>query len=533
MIQVLDRVVSKQHAVIERGSDGNFYLRDDGSRNGTYLNGTLIDEPVELSNGDRVTIGSTDLYFQDEQQQKQHEEEGRGRSRGEFRQRDRGTVTIHNQEVETHVRSQMGDEVRDHFSAEENIENTEVLRRDYEKLRIAHELSRSIGLEMDLDGLLEKILDKAFEIFPADRGVILLKDEETGDLNPMEAKSRTGEGVGDVRISQTILNEVAGKKEAFLSSDAMSDSRFSGSESILIGQIRSTMSVPMLHDEELLGIIHLDTKMDSGAFTEKDLQILTGFGRRAAGLVEHHRLLKQMESEIVVREKVRRLLPPELVEEVVDGRLDLEKGGELRDVTVMFADIRNFTSYSEQMEPQEVVDNINQYFEIMVDAIFEYEGTLDKFIGDEIMAIWGAPLSSPDDAERSVKCAVAMQEAIAEYNRQREEEGRVTFEIGIGLNTGEAVAGYMGSTKRMNYTVMGDTINTANRICSAAGPREVYIGENTYAKVGDVLDAERLPPTQLKGKVEQVDIFRVNGLRNGRGTQEDPTLPDRSFESDN
>ncbi len=530
MIQVLDRVVSKQHAVIERRDGGRFYLRDDGSRNGTYLNGTLIDEPVELSNGDRVTIGSTDLYFQDEQQESR---DGGGRSRGEFRQRDEGTVTIHNQEVETHIRSRMGDRVQDHFSPEDEIEDMDVLRRDYEKLRIAHELSRSIGLEMELDVLLEKILDKAFEIFPADRGVILLKDEETGDLNPMEAKSRTGEGVGDVRISQTILNEVAEKKEAFLSSDAMSDSRFSGSESILIGQIRSTMSVPMLHDEELLGIIHLDTKMDSGAFTEKDLQILTGFGRRAAGLVEHHRLLKQMESEIVVREKVRRLLPPELVEEVVDGRLDLEKGGELRQVTVMFADIRNFTSYSEQMPPQEVVNNINQYFEIMVDAIFEYEGTLDKFIGDEIMAIWGAPLSSSDDAERAAKCAIAMQEAIAEYNRQREKEGRVTFEVGIGLNTGEAVAGYMGSTKRMNYTVMGDTVNTANRICAEAGPREVYVGENTFGQVGDVLEAQRLPPTQLKGKIEQVDIYRVDGLRDGHSTEEDPTLPERSFESDN
>ncbi|MFB6375354.1 MAG: adenylate/guanylate cyclase domain-containing protein, partial [Bradymonadaceae bacterium] len=296
---------------------------------------------------------------------------------------------IHNEEVDTHIRSRMPQKVRDQFLPESEIDDIETLRRDYEKLRIAHELSRSIGLEMDLDVLLEKILDKAFELFPADRGVILLKDDETGELNPMEAKSRTGEGVGDVRISQTILNEVAEKQEAFLSSDAMSDSRFSGSESILIGQIRSTMSVPMMHDDELLGIIHLDTKMASGAFTEKDLQILTGFGRRAAGLVEHHRLLKEMEDEIVVREKVRRLLPPELVEEVVEGRVELEKGGELREATVMFADIRNFTSFSEHMPPQEVVGNLNEYFELMVDVVFKYEGTLDKFIGDEIMAIWG------------------------------------------------------------------------------------------------------------------------------------------------
>ena len=527
MIQVLDRVVSKQHAVIERGPDGQFYLNDGGSRNGTYLNGTLIEDTVKLSNGDRITIGSTDLYFQDESQEGQRGNESFGRG-------GRGTVTIHNEDVQTHIRSRLPQQIREQFLPETEINDTEVLRRDYEKLRIAHELSRSIGLEMDLDNLLEKILDKAFEIFPADRGVILLKDDVTGDLNVMEVKSRTGEGTGDVRISQTILSEVADKKEAFLSSDAMSDSRFSGSESILIGQIRSTMSVPMLHDDELLGIIHLDTKMASGAFTEKDLQILTGFGRRAAGLVEHHRLLKQMEEEIVVREQVRRLLPPELVEEVVEGRIELEKGGELRNVTVMFADIRDFTSFSEQVPPQEVVGNINEYFEVMVDVVFEYEGTLDKFAGDEIMAIWGAPISRPDDAERAVRCAIAMQKEIEEYNAQREAEGRVTFEVGIGLNTGECAAGYMGSTKRMNYTVIGDVVNTANRICSEAGPGQVFLAENTFETVGDIVEADALPPTELKGKVERVEIYEARGLNESPSAQqEEPTLPESTFDETN
>ena len=529
VIQVLDRVVSKQHALIERGGDGGFYVRDDGSRNGTYLNGDPVDEPIRLSNGDRITIGSTELYFQQEAEQGTHQGTQQGVG-GSFQRSDRGTVTIHNEDVQTHIRSKLRQEIRDQFLPEAEINDMEVLRRDYEKLRIAHELSGSIGLEMDLDVLLEKILDKAFEIFPADRGVILLKELDSEELQPMEVKSRTGDGVGDVRISQTILNEVAQEKEGYLSSDAMSDSRFSGSESILIGQIRSTMSVPMLHDDQLKGVIHLDTKMASGAFTEKDLQILSGFARRAAGLVEHHRLLKKMEEEIVVREKVQRLLPPELVEEVVDGRLELQKGGELRRATVMFADIRNFTSYSEKMTPQEVVENINEYFELMVDVIFEYEGTLDKFIGDEIMAIWGAPISQPDDADRAVKCAISMQQAIEKFNRQRQEAGRVTLEIGIGLNTGEIVAGYMGSTKRMNYTVMGDTVNTANRLCSEADPGEVLIGGQSFEEVGHLLEADQLPPTTLKGKAEHVDIYEVHGLKRHPSNEEDPTLPERSFE---
>ncbi|MFB6265212.1 MAG: adenylate/guanylate cyclase domain-containing protein [Bradymonadaceae bacterium] len=518
-IQVLDRVVSKEHAVVERGPDG-YYLEDDDSRNGTYLNGELIEDRVWLADGDRITIGSTNLYFQQDVEQQE-----------QFRRGGRGTVTIHeSDDVETHIQESLSQNVSDQFLPEQDVQDENVLRRDYEKLRIAYELSRAIGLEMDLEALLEKLLDKAFELFPADRGVILLREGKEGELVPMEVKSRTEEDAQDVSISQTILDQVIDNKEAVLSSDAMSDSRFSGSESIMIGKIRSTMSVPMLHDDELKGVIHLDTKMASGAFTDKDLQILSGFARRAAELVEHHRLLKRMEEEIVVREKVRRLLPPELVEEVVEGRVELEKGGELREATVMFADIRNFTSFSEHMPPQEVVGNLNEYFELMVDVVFKYEGTLDKFIGDEIMAIWGAPISKPDDAVRAVRCANALQETIEEFNREREKEGRVTFEIGVGLNTGELVAGYMGSTKRMNYTVMGDVVNTANRICGLADESEILMGENTFREVGHLVDFERMAGKKLEGKREEVDIYRITGVEEESSTEDEPTLPERSFE---
>lgn len=514
-IQILDRVVSKQHAEIVSLPDGGFAVQDGGSRNGTYVNGSLIQGGHRLSDGDRVTVGSTDMFY--------HEE--REPNTDSFTETRGGRVTIHSDDLQTHIRSKLAHQVQDRFLPESTIRDDATVRRDYEKLRIAHELSQSIGVEMDLEVLLQKILDKAFEIFPADRGVILLRPEESDSLVPMVVKSRQGEDgdVDDVRISQTILNEVCEEKQAVLSSDAMSDSRFSGSHSIILGQIRSTMSVPLLHEKRILGVIHLDSKLASGAFTEKDLQILTGFARQAAAMVQHHRLLKKMEAEIVVREKMRRLLSPQLVEEVVSGRLELKKGGELRHATVMFADIRNFTSVSEQLPPQEVVDNINEYFELMVDVIFKYEGTLDKFIGDEIMAIWGAPIGHPDDAERAVRCVIEMQQVLDQYNAEREAAGEMTFKIGIGLNSGEVVAGYMGSTKSMNYTVMGDVVNTAARFCSAAGPDEILIGEDTFAEVSDMVDYELLPPTKLKGKMEHVDIYRILGLSQDGGFERDDT----------
>ncbi len=498
-IQILDRVVSKEHAVIERDIEGQFFVRDLGSRNGTFLDGDKINSRTRLINGATIGVGSTDLTFREDPATRDSQNK----------------VTIHADGLDSHVQDRIAQDLSARFLSEDKIDDDSVLRRDYEKLRIAHELSQSIGVETDLDVLLEKILEKAFELFPADHGVILMRLEQTDRLVPMVVRGRDDSmGVGDVRISRTILNEVVEEKQAVLSSDAMKDDRFSGAHSIILGNIRSTMSVPLLMDDEILGVIHLDSTVESGAFTRKDLQILTGFARQAAVLIKHHRLIKQMEEEIVVREKLHRLLSPQLVEEVVSGRLQLKKGGELRRATVMFADIRNFTSYSENQPPQKVVEVLNEYFELMVDVIFKHEGTLDKFIGDEIMAVWGAPISHPDDTERAVRCAIEMQEALTVLNANRQGVGEQTLRIGVGLNTGEVVAGYMGSTKSMNYTVMGDVVNTAARICSAAGPDHIVIGHDTYLDVMDIITAEKLPPTELKGKSNLVDMYRIRGLRN-------------------
>ncbi len=497
-IQLLDRVVSKEHAVIEKDIEGYYYVRDLDSRNGTYIDGEEVNSQIYLTDGATISVGSTDLTF--------HEDPTKVDSQNR--------VTIHADELESHIQNRIAHQADEGFLPESKINEVSVLRRDYEKLRIAHALSQSIGVETDLDVLLEKILEKAFEIFPADHGVILMRLPDSERLIPMVVRGRDPSiGVGDVRISRTILNEVIDEKQAVLSSDAMKDDRFSGAHSIILGNIRSTMSVPLLLEERLLGVIHLDSTVESGAFTEKDLQILTGFARQAAVLINHHRLLKKMEEEIVVREKLHRLLSPQLVEEVVSGRLEMKKGGELRRATVMFADIRNFTSYSESHTPQQVVELLNEYFELMVDIIFKHEGTLDKFIGDEIMAIWGAPLARPDDAERAVRCAIEMQEVIGTFNANRQAGDEETLRIGVGLNTGEVVAGYMGSTKSMNYTVMGDVVNTATRICSVAGPGEIVVGPDTYEQVHKLVVADKLPPTELKGKSEKVDMFNIQGLR--------------------
>ena len=308
-----------------------------------------------------------------------------------------------------------------------------MLRRDYEKLRLANELGRSIGLEVNLELLLEQIIMKAFELIPADRGVILLLED--GVPQPKIAKTRDGKNE-QIVLSKSILAEVVNNKASVLSSDATMDSRFSAAHSVIMQGIRSTMTVPLLHRDELLGIMHLDSMIATNAFTEKDLQIFGGIASQAAVAIHNSELARKIEQEAKTRAQFQRLLSPNLVDQVVQGKLQLEKGGALSEITLLFSDIRGFTSMSESREPQEIVRMLNEYFELMVDVIFKYEGTLDKFVGDEVIALFGAPVAMENAEFKAVQCALDMMRVLSEWNRTRAAEGQNEINIGIGINTG-------------------------------------------------------------------------------------------------
>ena len=512
-IQILDRVVSKAHCAIEL-VNGRYSVRDVGSRNGTYVNGIRISARRPLGNDDEMTVGSTRLKFIEDAPEDSL----------------MTRVTFHDQ-VDGSIRSKVSGEFEQGFLPENQIRDTAILRRDYEKLRIANELQEEIGFDLDSDNLLAKILDKAFEIFPADRGVILMHNANLETFVPKVYKSRhAGEAEGQsIRISQTILQEVVEEKSAVLSHDAMSDERFSGSHSIILEGIKSTVSVPLLYEEALLGVIHLDSQNALGAFSEKDLQILAGFARQAAINIQHSRLLKKMEEELAVRANLQRLLSPQLIDQVVNGQIEIQQGGEERETTMLFADIRGFTSMSERMPAQGIVSLLNNYFEVMVDVIFGHQGTLDKFVGDEIMALWGAPVDVEDCEIRATSCALAMRDALGQLNELRRMEFEIAVEsgtippdsefellqIGIGINTGRVIAGYIGSSKSLSYTVIGDPVNTASRLCSTAEPGEIIVGRSTYEKVKDLYNVVALPKRQLKGKAEAVEIFKVVGRLRG------------------
>jgi adenylate cyclase len=502
-IQILDRIISKEHAQIQRTPDGRFLLRDLGSLNGTYIRGERVGEHL-LGDGDEITLGSTKLLYVEQKA----DDPALHR------------VTIAPGMTESHIRqkiaaSQPGRE----FLAEREIFDEKVLRRDYEKLRIGHELARALGAELDLDKLLPKILDKSFELLGADRGVILLMDAN-GEMVPRYVKQKDGRQENIV-LSKTVMAEVVNSKSAVLSSDAMMDSRFSGAHSIIMQGIRSTMTVPLVFGEEILGIMHLDSQIATNAFTDKDLQVFTGIASQAAIAIQNARLAKKIEHEAQTRAQIQRLVPPGLVDQVLAGELQIEKGGKLAEVTMLISDIRGFTSMSEKQQPQDVVAMLNEYFEVMVDILFQHEGTLDKFVGDELIGLFGA-IEIKDAPIKAVRCALEMQKALSEFNTTRAAENHEPIRVGIGINTGLVVTGMIGSSKSLQYTAIGDAMNTAARLQSIAKPGEILISEQTMAKVGDRVEAQALPAVEVKGKREKLKIYNAISMR-GEEWVRDPT----------
>jgi len=493
-IQVLDRIISKEHAQVQRAGDGRYLLRDLRSLNGTFVRGERVGE-YYLADGDEITMGSTRLLFVD----KPAEEEPLHR------------VTIAPGLTESHIRQRIQASTGD-FMPERQITDDKILRRDYERLRIGHELARAVGSELDLEKLLPKILDKAFELVGADRGAILLTDDR-GELVPRYVKTRTGRGDANIVLSRTVMAEVTNNKAAVLSSDATMDSRFSGAHSIIMQGIRSTMTLPLLHRDELLGMMHLDSLFTSNAFTEKDLQICTGMAAQAAIAIQNARLASRIEKEAQTRAQISRLIPPSVVEQVVKGHLSIEKGGRLNEITMLFSDIRGFTTMSDGRPPEEVVNTLNEYFEVMVDILFQFTGTLDKFVGDEIIGLFGAPIAIDDAPFKATACALAMLHGLEEFNRTRAAEKQAPIRIGIGINTGKVITGSIGSTRALQYTAIGDAMNVASRLCTSAKAGEIIISESTMRRMSDRIEAISLAPVEVKGKRDRLRVYNVVGMK--------------------
>jgi len=279
---------------------------------------------------------------------------------------------------------------------------------------------------------------------------------------------------------------------------------------LVAGTAHTSMSVPLWRKDEVIGMIQLESHHSSRAFTKPDLDLLTTICNQMAVVLEQANLMEKVRREELMRSRLERFHSPEIVDLIISGESE-DEGAMLspkeKEVTILFVDIVNFTPLSERLSPKEVSQVLNQFFREMNDIIFAYRGTLDKYMGDAIMAIFGAPVEREDDADRAIYAALEMRRALLKMSKTMEPD-RI-FDIRIGINSGRVVAGNLGSPKRMDYTVIGDVVNTASRLEKIAQPNQILIGEATYNAVKASFHIQKVGKKTVKGKTRAVTVYEV------------------------
>jgi adenylate cyclase len=376
-----------------------------------------------------------------------------------------------------------------------------------QKLATLLEVAKGLTRAVDVDALLTKVVAYAYQTLDVDRVAVLLLDEQ-GELVHKIARDKRG---GDVprSVPQSIARKAVEEKVALLTDNAVQDDRFQG-DSIVMQQVRSAICAPLIGSEDrVLGVLYVDTPSATHRFTEEDMEFLVAFAGIAAVAIENSEFADRIRRETLVRNNFERYFAPQLAARIASSPEGIQLGGDKRPVAVLFSDIRGFTALSESMKPDEMASLLTEYFTEMVECVFRHGGTLDKFMGDAVMAQWGAPLGMPDDADRAMQAALDMMSALETLNRHWVTEGRPRLEIGIGLNYGEAFAGNIGSERRLEFTVIGDTVNTASRLCSAADSGDILITEEMRRALKSPPPLAVCPPVELKGKSQALPVYRV------------------------
>lgn len=502
--------VSRRHAVIER-EGGAWSITDMGSQNGTRVNGVPI-TTRSLRHRDLINLGRLEITFLLDPPPVPEAWE-RVQFEGSDSSSPPAASIIQMRELDSTLAGGSPPGLRLHIPASPSPDKSfEIKDLGLGVIDLFSQVAEALLSGENLDDMLGKILELVFKNLPAERGVLCLYDNGTDTITPKVVRSRHGVADDKISISRSIANEVIKSKKAVLVGDALSDERFQAKKSILSLGIRSAIAAPMYHSGNVIGFIYTDTHSIEQPFREEHLQVLTVLAVLSAVGIEQARLREEIVHEQHIRARLARYSSPGVVEKIVKeaGTPSADMVAEERVVSVCFCDLCGFTSMSENMAPAEVARTLNEIFERFVDLIFSFDGTLDKYTGDGLIAVFGAPVTQFDHAERAVRTALLMQRELGELNRKHAD--RQPLAMRIGISSGPVTAGDIGSPRRKDYTVVGDTVNVASRLESTvAKPGQVVIGPTTYDMVKARFICHPLAPVQLKGKNQLVQPYLVSG----------------------
>ena len=496
-----DFSVSRRHAFLKK-ENGAWFIYDNQSTNGVKVNDQAVPKAA-VGDGDHALIGTFLLRF-----------------------RDAPTPARTGRMIDsTSTRIRPIAEFNEDFGLDKDValppaESTAERRRAAVDIayksrvfEILVQVAKALISADDLATVLEKVMDLIFEFLPVDRGFLLLEEGDVLTLRISRLKSsRRPTADGTTPYSRTIVDTVVKQKVAILTSDAQTDQRFETGESIRMQQIRSAMCAPLWNGDSVIGVIYVDSPMHAGSFADLDLDLLTALANFAAVAIERARLHEKVVEEKRIRGRLERYHSPQVVEDII---ADANATGELKTartktVTILFADIVGFTTWSEKMTAEELSKLLTEFFTLASDAVFACGGTIDKFIGDAVMAFFGAPLDQADHAARAVAAALKIREGLVGWNRVRVNRGEPALEVRIAINTGEAIVGDIGSDRRVDYTVLGNAVNVAARLEEfVAQPGDIVMGPETWEAVKDRYEVAQLGYFSLKGLSAQVPLYKV------------------------
>ena len=373
--------------------------------------------------------------------------------------------------------------------------------------QIFYEIARDLSSSLEPPVVLRRVMDSVIKYMKADRGFIVLVDAtgimevvmSGGDADPEKSKEFLG--------SRTVIDPVVRTGNAVLSTDASLDDRFKGQQSVILQNLRSIIAVPLVTKDSVIGAVYVDNKFHAAVFAEKDKEFLQAIAGLAAIAIDNARQYERSEFLRTLFE----LYVNKQVTDYVLARSDRETKflpGERREVTMLNSDIAGFSALSQSMEAEELVRFLNDYFARMIEAVLAHGGNIDKFQGDGMLVVFGAPNAMADHAQRALAAARAMLEEIDGLNGELEAAGKPQISVGIGLDTGEVVAGHVGSEKRLEFTLIGVPVNNSSYL-SKVRPAKVLMSETTRDALAADVEVIDFEPLLLKGMTEKQPIYQL------------------------
>lgn len=502
-------LISRNHCQLcKQGED--VIIKDNNSKNGTFVNNQEVTEKL-LNNGDRIGIGEyilvfknkvlNDIYLQDT-------DSNENKDLIHYKPITTSFLKTNNIKT-TELSLSFGESlvmggIQHTITDMQKTNQDEVYQLLFQKLSLINEFSKALIALNNLEPFYEEFCSILLKTFNADRSVIFIYEDQ--NLYPVFLKMTNTILKPNLGLSQTVLSNVVQRKSSVLINKERDYTKSMQEMGII-----SAVCVPMLNAKiEVKGVVYLDKITGNKTFADSDAELLIGLANLFTLGYERIVINENLQKELELKIKLSRYHSPDVIDKI--NKKEVSYFIEEKKATILFADIVGFTTLSENRSPREVVALLNEYFNAVTDIIFEYKGSLDKYIGDAIMAVFGAPLSTGKDEYHAVMAGLKMMENLKKLHVCKKEKD--CFKIRVGINTGNVITGDIGSLKRMDYTVIGDAVNLASRLeAYVAGPMEIVIGEETYKKVQEYFNIEYIGEVQVKGKEKNVKAYKVLGIK--------------------